>query len=180
MVRYEDRLNLIWCPGEVPEGERVRLETSGEYVLEAVASIEEHRPSHLAEEQPELHQELARLDSKLQLVLELVAQLRKPPDDANTKPRRNVIFSADQVEFESADDEEAPRDAEGILKVFLHPAIPEPLALPGRISDVSRRDETVFATLKPCEGRWLFREPLSRHVFRHHRRQVAASRAGES
>lgn len=178
MVNYQDLLHIIWIPGALGDDERLRFETSSQYVLEAVAAIEEHNPDRLAEEQPELHQELSRIDAKLQLILELVAQLRKAPDDAESQPRRNVIFSADRVEFEVSG-EKTPPHGEGLLKVFLHPAIPEPLVLPGQIEEVSSRDEMSFATLTPCERHWRFREALSRHVFRHHRRQVAAARAGE-
>ena len=180
MVRYEDRLYLMWCPGEVPEGERVRLETSGEYVLEAVASIEEHRPSQLAEEQPELHQELARLDSKLQLVLELVAQMRGGDMKAETMSRGFLVFAADRIEFETLG-ESVEAGQEGVLKVVLHPSIPEPLGVPGRVTDVGEQAGRQMAVLEPVERHWSYREALSRHVFRHHRRQVAAARrAGTS
>lgn len=176
MVNYQDLLHVVWVPGALSEDERLRIETSSQYVLEAVAAIEEHNPDRLAEEQPELHQELSRLDAKLQLVLDLVAQLRKNSDEADTQPRRNVIFSADRLEFEVSGRKGYP-DGEGVLKVFLHPAIPEPFTVPGRVSEVVRRKEKDFAALDPCERQWRFREALSRHVFRHHRRQVAASRA---
>ncbi len=175
MVRYEDRLYLMWCPGEVPEGERVRLETSGEYVLEAVASIEEHRPSQLAEEQPELHQELARLDSKLQLLLELVAQMRGGDTKPDTGPRKFLVLAADRIEFETLG-EAVEAGQEGVLKVVLHPSIPEPLGIPGRVTDVGEQAGRQMAVLEPVEQRWAYREALSRHVFRHHRRQVAAAR----
>jgi len=175
MVQYEDRLYSIWSPGEVTEGERVRLETSGDYVLEAVASIEEHRPSQLAEEQPELHQELARLDSKLQLLLELVSQMRGGDTKPDTGPRKLLVLAADQIEFETLDDA-VEAGQEGVLKVFLHPSIPEPLGVPGRVTDVGGQAGRQMALLEPVEQRWAYREALSRHVFRHHRRQVAAAR----
>lgn len=178
MVSYEDLLRLCWTPGGMGDYERLSLETSGRYVLEAVAAIEEHRQDRLAEEQPELHQELSRIDAKLQLVLELVAKLRAEHREREMLPRARVVLSADRIRFEVVD-QEVSEGEKGVLRIYLHPSVPEPLAVPGRISAIEHGQDGSMVSLAPIRERWAFRDSLSRHVFRHHRRQVAASRVRE-
>ncbi len=178
MVRYSDQLRLEWTFGGVGEHERGRLESSGDSVLRAVAALEEHSQNRLAEEQPELHQELSRIDAKLQLILELVSR-QQHPNGRESLPRLKVRISADRIDFDRGKHDVNEGD-EGIVRIYLHPAVPEPLAVPGRISATGAGEQPEMVSLVPLSGAWSFREELSRHVFRHHRRQIAASRAAST
>lgn len=172
MLCYQDELPLRWIAGEVSLGDRERR-NSNSYVLEVVAAVEEHPLERGTDEQQDLFQELARLDAKLQLLMEMVARLLQERDDVPGK--RVVRIGVERVDIAPGDSSMAA-GTEGLLRLYLHPAIPTPLLLPGRLLGEVEEDG----------GRWLRFEPfplsegeseaLSRHVFRHHRRSIAASR----
>ena len=65
---------------------------------------------------------------------------------------------------------------DGVLYLHLHPAIPVPLLLPGRIVDDIRDDEGRWLHFRPGVLSEAETEALARHVFRHHRRSIAAER----
>mgnify|MGYP006286137745 CR=1 FL=1 len=174
MVTYDDSLPVVWTPGELPEHERLSVATTNEYVLEAVAAIEEHANEPLSEDQPELHQELKRMDAKIHLVLDMLARMMQ---DREGWPRpRRVRIGLERIEFRAGDDDLAPGQV-GSLSLYLHSAIPEPLRLTGTVAEPFDDDDgrTWRALdLDPMERE--LRDRLSRHIFRHHRRSVAAAR----
>lgn len=178
MVHYEDRLPLIWV-AKLPDEEsgRHHLETTNLYVLDGVAAVEEMSAERFKEEQPELHQELSRLDAKLHLVLDMVARLLHR--EQQLPEARPVRVSAHCLEFPAEDDETEP-DQRGTLRLHLHPAIPAPLALPGTIVEVRERDDQRWVRFEPDKLSQTLKDALSRHVFRHHRRMVAAARRDSS
>jgi hypothetical protein len=103
----------------------------------------------------------------------MVARLRNA-DGPNALPSpRPVILAADRIRFEPGD---AVQTGRGLLSIHLHPSVPEPLTLPGQLSGVSHETARGWFELCPVDERWPFREALSRHVFRHHRRNIAATR----
>jgi hypothetical protein len=174
LITYEDSLPIAWVPGPASEHETLALDTTNEYVLEAVAAIEEHAQDHLSEDQPELHQELKRLDAKVHLVMDMLSRLLQASADA-PKARR-VRVGVDRVEFRPAADE--PKlEGEGTLELYLHSSIPEPLRLPGEIA-MSFEDDSgrQWCVLEVAPLQRSLRDLLSRHVFRHHRRSIAAAR----
>ena len=178
MISYEDSLPIAWVSGPTSEHDSLALDTTNEYVLEAVAAVEEHAQDHLSEDYPELHQELKRLDAKVHLVMDMLSRLLQASAAA---PRaRRVRIGADRVEFRTAD-EGTELKGEGTLELYLHASIPEPLRLPGTI-ERSFRDEDdrlwYVVAVAPLERG--LRDLLSRHVFRHHRRSVAAARQAGS
>jgi hypothetical protein len=173
VVTYEDVLPLVWQPGLPGAAELQRIVCSGRNVLEAVAAMEEGGPDRSGDDSAELYEELARIDAKLQLLLDMVARLRNA-DGPNALPSpRPVILAADRIRFEPGD---AVQTGRGLLSIHLHPSVPEPLTLPGQLSGVSHETARGWFELCPVDERWPFREALSRHVFRHHRRNIAATR----
>ena len=174
MISYTDHLPLEWASGEAlgPLADKQQIATNL-YVLAAVAAVEDNAPGRLQEEQPELQQELQRLDAKLQLLMDMVARLLRREE--SFPQRHPVRLAVDLIEV-AGDLPGMSMGAEGTLSLYLHPAIPAPLQLFGRVMDEARDDE----------GHWLHfragllsdpeKEALSRHVFRHHRRGIAAAR----
>ncbi|QOC21211.1 PilZ domain-containing protein [Wenzhouxiangella sp. AB-CW3] len=177
MVHYEDRLPLSWIM-ERPDSDldRHHLESTNLSILNGVAAVEELPIERLKEEQPELHQELARLDAKLHLVLDMVARLLEREE---ARPESRLVrLSVDAMDF--ADPEhEFEVGQRGTLRLHLHPAIPAPLALPGAIEEDCEHDGKRWLRFKPDTMPQPLRDALSRHIFRHHRRMVAAARRND-
>ena len=176
MLDYLDELPLAWS-ADAPDADAHQRSISNVYALEAVAAVEEHGAEGFHEEQSELQQELRRLDAKVQLLLDMVARLLQ---DAGRFPERHPVrVTVDYVDI-AADAFSAAIGDTGLLALQLHPAIPAPLQLRGQLAE----------TVEDAGGRWLrFRpdpplagaehEALARHIFRHHRRSIAASRRGD-
>lgn len=175
MLNYADRLPLEWITGATPEVDEKQRATTNLYVLEAVSAIEEHSLDRVSEEQPELHQELHRLDAKLHLLLDMVARLLRSHDRLPQPHAVRVAVELIEIEAGTANMADG---AEGVLHLHLHPAIPAALLLPGRITGTVRGEEGDWLQFQPGELSAPELEALSRHVFRHHRRSIAAARQG--
>ncbi len=143
-------------------------------VLVADASLDEQRPHQekKSEEEPELAEDLQRLETKVNVLVQLVARLLNR--GASLPPARSIRFHAQGLEWRVDDDEVQP----GVGLVHLHVSryFPQALTLPGRLLGVHADDE----------GRWVRFEfegltpsvigLLERMIFRHHRRLVAGAR----
>ena len=64
----------------------------------------------------------------------------------------------------------------GVLSLYLHPAIPMPLLLPGHMVDSIEDDAGQWLRFEPAALSEAESDALARHVFRHHRRGIAAAR----
>ncbi len=167
VISYRDRLPLRWTPlAALPEGlEAERLAESNLRVLGTVAMLAEHAPAKDDPTPAEL--EMQRMHLKLNLLLELVGsfltlQSSRPQPMPLRLSWRGVAWSAGGVEAGAA----------GIVEIHLSAALPQPLRLPARIV-AADGDETVaeFAAMPEfCQA------ALERHVFLHHRREIAETR----
>lgn len=169
-VALEDHLPIRVHPMPAQSDPVVRQQTN-EDVLRAILSLDDIHRSELHEQDPVLAQELVRLESKVDLVLELVGQLLVRqlvlPEAA---PLR--VF-AGRVEWEAAT---APQTGKPVLvELFICNRIPRPLWLPA----------TILAAPKPGWAAARFgdlgdsvQDQLEKLIFRHHRRRVAVTRRG--
>jgi hypothetical protein len=160
----------------LPEGAVLSAITlENQQVLVADASLDEQRPHQdkKSDEEPELAEDLQRLETKINVLTQLMARLLNR--GASLPPARSIRFHSQGLEWRLDDEEVQP----GVGLVHLHVSryFPQALVLPGRIAGVHGDDE----------GRWVRFEfeglspaivdLLERMIFRHHRRLVAGSRA---
>lgn len=145
------------------------LESSGlhnEGILHSLASMESLPVE--SEESDEIRQEIQRLESKLNLALdmlmELVAATRPPPAEVP------VRFNEYALEWRGGPDVKAGQWVE--ISLYLNPRFPQPLLLPGFVSE-TLPNVVHFEALTEN-----FRDLLSRYIFRQHRRLVARQRGG--
>lgn len=168
---YRDRLPLRWLPlPALPAGlEAERLAETNARLLAAVAMLEEHPNKPKPADEPSATDlELQRIHLKLNLLLELfsgflLAQSPQPP----AVPLR---LSWRGVSWEVA---EAPEPgASGLVEIHLSRLLVQPLRWPARI--VAGPAGTAVAEFCPLPD--FCQEALERHVFQHHRREVAEAR----
>lgn len=169
---YEDDLPLDWeVVTELPSVQRLAgLNAANEALLRAREGLEE--PPRVTEESNELAPELQRLDSKLNLLLELLADwLRRQGDLPSAQ---SVRFNARRIAWETED----PPAPDSLLRMQLYvcPTFPRPLVLYGR---VLHEEDGATGTL--AVATFLDLSPgvvggLERLIFRRHRREVAQLR----
>lgn len=169
---HEDDLPLAWTEVEdLPSEQRLAaINVSNEALIRACEGLEEsHRPS---EESPELAHELARVEAKLNLVLELLGDWLRV-QGGQPEPHR-VRFNAQGLEWWAG---QGPGPG-GLVRVELHvcPSFPRAMTLFGRV--VARQEDADgVRTLLAFEGlSEAVRDGLERMIFRRHRREVAQRR----
>jgi hypothetical protein len=162
----EDRLPLRWCAAEPPGG-APHLQLSNEETLRVILSLDEHHVE-ASDENPEFAHEVQRLETKINLVLELVSQLLAR--QLQLPEARPVRLSAHEIEWETAT---APAvGSPVVIEAYVCPQYPRPLFLPATVRGFAAgRARAVFDDLGES-----VQELLEMLIFRHHRRQIAATR----
>lgn len=136
--------------------------------LQSIAAIEERRADNADEDSPML-QELARLDAKLNALVDIVNRLLLPADALPSRQR--VKVNAVGAVLPSA---LVPAQADGIcLRLHLDACPSLPLELPARVQ--RRFDDGVTFVVFESLGDAVA-DALERLVFRHHRRKIAEAR----
>lgn len=172
-LAYEDVIPLMWqsLGARVDAVLAASFEDANLGLLHACSAMDE--PQSLSrekqDESPLLAAELARLDFKLTLLLDLVAQLASR-DLQRPAPTR-VRFNALGATFLAASPLEV--GAEGVLHLYLRPTLPRPLSFPSRVSgrDPEGRTRVRFHALSDPVA-----DLIEKLAFRRHRRHVAESR----
>lgn len=167
----------------LPPGPRLAtLNASNEALLRVQEGLEE--PARGSEESQEMAQEFQRLDAKLNLMLELMAEWLRGQGDL--PPPVPLRFNARGIAWE-AEDPPAP-DTLLRLRLFVCPSLPKPLVLHARVLRHEPGDEPghdtggdTGATAMRAVAEFLQLSPaavdgLERLVFRRHRREVALLR----
>jgi len=170
---YEDWLPLKWnAAKEVPPVAALsHIHDANEKFLRRVATLEEE-PADIAETNPELVKEFLRLESKLDLVLDMVGtilagHLKLP------KPSP-IRLTAEAISWDSP--EAPPVGSHAVIELYLLPSCPYPLTLLGSVKSVEQSPEGCRTAVVFDEIGEDVREWLERTIFRQHRRRVALSR----
>ena len=168
-LAYRDSLPLSWTLlAEYPNAHS--LERQGETnvnVLARVVSLEDRHS--LAGEEGELEKEIGRLNNKMDLLIELVAQLAR--ERLQLPPAAALLLSAHTLVWTPLAD--APSlGSRVMIALYLNPCIAEPLRLPAVIERCDNGQ--VHARFEhPSES---CQSTLEQHVFLRHRRSVAENR----
>ena len=169
-LAYHDVLPVAWQPRERPLSrfELASLEESNLLLLQASAAIEEHPIRDQGEDPGPLSGEIARLDLKLNLVLQLLARLVLK--DRLPVPAM-VQFNAHGACWTAIGP--APEvGVPGLLRIHLHASLPQSLDLPAVISHV----EGAQVRARFQELPEAIAEFIHRLAFLRHRRDVADAR----
>jgi hypothetical protein len=168
-LAYEEVRPVNWAPlsGAMDAAAAAGFSERNVRLLQALAAIEDHGVSDKPDDSGP---DLARLDFKINLLLDLVGQLL-----VANRPRPLPVairFNAQGAVWHAP----APlpaAGAQGIVEIHLRDFLAEPLRLAGTITAVSTAGE-VKARFAPVGES--VADLLERLIFRHHRRQVAGIR----
>ena len=163
----EDRFAIHWREQPIPVHDPVQQQTNDE-TLRVILSLDEHH-GPVGEDNAELSQELVRIESRLNLVLDLVSQVLIR--QLALPPARAVRLGSREIEWE--EHLPLPPGSEGSIEIYLCTRYPRPLLLPARFVE-SPSPGVARAVFGPLGES--VQELLEQMIFRHHRRRIAATR----
>jgi hypothetical protein len=169
-LAYHDVLPVQWklLPRPLDRFELIGLDESNLLLLQACIAVEEHPARDKNEDLGPLAGELARLDFKLNLVLQLLAKLVS--QDRISSPT-TIQFNALGASWTALGPTPAIGDR-GLLRVQLRSSLPQPLELPAEVSAVNGATVRVkFPELSEGTA-----ELIQKLAFLHHRRHIADAR----
>jgi hypothetical protein len=170
---YEDEMPLEWeRVDELPSPQRLAgINAANEGLIRTREGLEESNRGF--DDSAEFAQELQRIESKINLILELFAEwLRR---QGETPPVRPVRLNAHGMAWESSD----PVPVGELVRVacYICPSFPKPLVLHGRVlSQTAPGADGGLAVIEFVGASKGVSEGLERMVFRRHRREVAQLR----
>jgi hypothetical protein len=171
-LAYEDTLPVVWKPQLEPlDGIAIASITDRNVkTLQVCAAIEEHGPVDKQDEKSPHAADLARLEVKMNLVMDLLGQIlaASVPRPQPTSIRFNALGATWRAR--------APYPqvgTQGLLEIHLRDCIAQPLVLIARISSVAPDGEVKAKLVPPGDATSDLIEKLA---FRRHRRQVAGVR----
>lgn len=169
-MAYEGSLHMTVAPLDSSADALADYNERNLHVLRALASLDERRADGGSEDDNPMMQELLRMDSKINVLMEVVNRLLIPM--AQLPARRAIRFNALGIVVPQ---DILPAD-EQLLLVRLHfdACRALPLELPGSLE---RRLDDGSAYIAFMESNETVEDGLERFVFRHHRRKVAEARA---
>lgn len=167
-VTYQGHPHLSIEPFDPTPEDVARLNERNLHVLRSLASLDERRPDSINDDDSPLMQELQRVDSKINVLLDIVDRLLLPT--ALLPPRQPVSFNAVGLIVPESTLPAAER-----LLVCLH--FDACRALPLELyawRGLALNDGNAFVYF--CELSEMVEDGLERFVFCHHRRKVAEAR----
>jgi len=173
-LSYINILPVEWHPVSSEQDDILdRYLQSNESLLNAINDLEDHHAIESADEHSLVMQEVARLDRKLDLILDMLgrmlSQYQKIP------PAVPVTLAIEQVQWETTEPPEQKMHVE--IRIFISQEYPMPLVLSGCVTLVTQGSAgrslvTVELDTLPDP----LENNLNKLIFRHHRRSIATAR----
>jgi hypothetical protein len=172
-VVITEELPISWelRKGESPAAMQ-RVAEVNERLLRLIIALGEQKREP-AEEEGEFNVELVRIESKLDLVLDMLAQLVN--ERKSLPPLSSLHLSAGGVKWRTIDRTPAVDDPVW-LHIHLDARAPHALRFPARILAVNGADEGSWVTAAFQPQGEAVEDLLEKLIFRHHRRQVAQTK----
>ena len=170
---YEDLLPLKWqrLTGEPSSLEMAKLDAGNEEVLRFIDVLDEH-PGESAGEHPSINQELAKVEIKFDLLLNMLTQLLGVyfplPASVDVRLTPYGVQWLSQAAVNPG--------THGLVEIYLNSRCPRALVFPARVEDAEQDGQGYRVTAQFTAMSDPIRERLEKMIFRHHRRGVALAR----
>lgn len=167
-ICLEGVLPVAWAamPAGFTDAEFSAMHEGNLMLLNAIAVIDQPQAGD-GDESGLLHQDMFRIEAKLDLLTSLVTRLLDkyslvPPLASVTLTARQFLWHGQVLPAEPG--------TSGIIEIYVHPLVAAPLRLPARIESagVAQLSELPLS----------LRNALEKFLFRQHRRRVAEHRLG--
>jgi hypothetical protein len=171
-LAYEDVLPVVWrrLPEPFDAGILASFADRNLRVLQSLGALDEQAQVEKPDDNSPHAADIARLDLKVNLLLDMVGQLL-----AANRPRPKAVsirFNALGAVWHAL----APHPemgSHGVLEIFLRDCIAEPLRLVGRIATVGPDGRVKARIVPPGEN---IADLMEKLAFRKHRRQIAGTK----
>lgn len=170
-VVVEEKFPLQWMhfQEEPRTMEHLRRITANEEALRAISLMEELRLD--LKEEHERSSDIQRIESKVNIVLDLVALLAR--QSGQLPPIYPTRLAAAFIEWQSS---AAPQDGQSVIvQVYLSAKYPRPVQLVG-IAETASADSIFNCRVNLTSAGEVQQDLLEKYIFRQHRRQVALER----
>jgi len=169
-LTFTDNISLTWKPVEYQpdEAHLALVNESNDAFLRAVSAIGEFS-REVSEEDAGMSQEIARLDLKVNLLLDLVSQLIYKQLDIPEKSR--VTLSGSEIEWYASD-----LPAPGLtvfVQAYVQHGTPKPLCFYGKVASSQEEHDSGRARVRYVGLCGSAQSWLEKLIFRHHRREIA-------
>lgn len=166
-LAFEDVLPVQWqpCPHPIDRFSLIGLDEANQLLLQACVAVEEHPPRDTYEELSPIDGAIARLDFKLNLVLQLLDKLGTKE---RLPPPTSVQFNALGATWAMHGSPPRVGDA-GLLRVQLRSSLPQTLELPSEVTVV----ENNLVTVQFHDLSERIAGLIRRLAFLRHRRHIA-------
>lgn len=173
---HEDRFPVVWAYVEtVPsDAQKIVVNEANEQLLRLINTLSE-KTAEVSDDGSEYSAEFARLDLKLNVLLELAGQLIR--EQLQLPAEELVRLGHTGLEWWSSRAPEAGRDV--VVKVYLDRELPRPLQFMGR----ALVDKASFSADGPTPVRIRYagmaqslEDELEKFIFRHHRKKIALAK----
>lgn len=172
-LAYEDVLPVTWRRSNEPfdAGVLASYAERNLRVLQSLSALEEQGQTDKPDDNSPHSADIARLDLKMNLLLDMVGQLL-----ATNRPRPKAVpirFNALGAVWHGV----APHPemgSQGVLEIYMRDCIAEPLRLIGRIASVGPDGRIKARIVPPGEH---IADLMEKLAFRKHRRQIAGAKA---
>jgi len=174
-LAYEAFLSVSWeQAGMVPDSVYFsRLNERNEEILQNILILEKHHSDLSDDESDRYALELAHIDFKINLVLDLMVQVFSK--QLSLPPELFVSMSSSHLQWQC--EQEFPRGNNLFLDIYLSSRFPRPLTLFGKVSNIESNEEGGFSILLDFEQiSRPVQDLLERFIFMKHRRMIASSR----
>lgn len=171
---FEGRLSLKWTVlnSDEDRAECARMQESNDDVLAALVTLDEHI-KELPADNPTLVQEIRRLDSKLDIVLNLLEKIITSTTESSNF---DVKFNAGGLQWQVRTDNELSSGQELCVEICLNQKLPWSLVVSGKIDKIEKLEGGKLVIFKIDELPEATRDSLDKFIFRTHRRNVARKR----
>ena len=174
-ISIDSSLPLGWEPESAPSAAITELRCQSNIALmQALTTIESSAQDHEHNMPEAVRKSLERVESKLDVLLLLVAKLTR--EAIELPPEKPVNLHPDRITWQETSATPPKVSQTLLIRLFLSPRIPQPLLLPVTVCEVIPQTEGVRVIADFCEISEESMEWITRTIFRYHRRAVQASR----
>jgi len=175
-VSFETAIPLGWTvENAITAAEKDSRRNTNIALLRALGALESVSAEHEHDKQDAVQKALERVESKLDLVLLMVAGLMRA--GAHMPPEKIVTLHSDHAAWRERSDNVPSSGQQILLSLYLSARLPQPLQLSATVTNI----ETVSNDVARISARFNdtdeeFVEWLTRTIFRYHRRALQARR----
>jgi len=176
-LTFTDNISIAWNPVDYQpdEAHLALVNESNDSFLRAVSAIGEFS-REIPEEDPGISQEIARLDLKVNLLLDLVGQLIYK--QLNIPEKSRVTVSGNEIEWQASDTPEPGLTV--FVQAYIQHGTPKPLCFYGKVVSSQEDHDSGRARVRYVGLCGSAQSWLEKLIFRHHRREIAFKKLNSS